>query len=231
MNQPQQPNPKSSNQAGFTIIESLLALMVVTILMVGLSPIIVLSVATRVQARRVELAATAAKTYVDGVRSRVIDAPEHAVAIPQTGTAPNQTPDLNQLRTDLAGIAPPPASTFSGTCTANSYCSNTANSSLYCIDQDETLGCQDSSMKDVIIQAYRSAGSVDQGYFLNVRVYRADAFKTSDKLKTMQADQAKANPAIGTLGNAKEPLMEMTTEISPENPNHNNFCQRLGGCS
>jgi prepilin-type N-terminal cleavage/methylation domain-containing protein len=228
MNQPQQPNPKSSNQAGFTIIESLLALMVVTILMVGLSPIIVLSVATRVQARRVELAATAAKTYVDGVRSGVIDEPEHLVAIP---TGSNSEEIRANLAANLAQESAPEYNDWSGTCTANTYCSNRATSSLYCIDQDETAGCQDNSMKDVIIQAYRSAGNVNQGYFLNVRVYRADAFQTSGTLETMQADQAKANPAIGALGNAKEPLMEMTTEISPENPNHDNFCQRLGGCS
>jgi type II secretory pathway pseudopilin PulG len=37
--------------------------------MVGIAPVLVLSVATRVQARRVELGTQAARTYIDGVRS------------------------------------------------------------------------------------------------------------------------------------------------------------------
>jgi len=48
--------PKQASQFGFTIVESLMAIVVVAILMTAISPVIILSVATRVQARRVELA-------------------------------------------------------------------------------------------------------------------------------------------------------------------------------
>ena len=64
-----------NNQAGFTIIESLMAIIVISILMVGIAPVLALSVANRVQARRVELATGAAKSYVDGIRSGSIAPP------------------------------------------------------------------------------------------------------------------------------------------------------------
>src|SRR6476646_10172642 len=70
-----------SSQSGFTIIESLLAILVVSLLMTAISPVIVLSVATRVQAKRVEAGTQAAKTYIDGVRSGVIDPPNAIVTI------------------------------------------------------------------------------------------------------------------------------------------------------
>ena len=72
------PLPKKSthsNQSGFTIIESLVAIMVISILLIGLSPVIVLSVAARVQSRRVERATEVARTYIDGVRAGSIPAP------------------------------------------------------------------------------------------------------------------------------------------------------------
>ncbi len=64
-------------QSGFTIVESLMAIVVVGILLTVIAPVITLSVATRVQARRVELATQAVKTYIDGIRTGAIAAPSH----------------------------------------------------------------------------------------------------------------------------------------------------------
>ena len=61
--------------AGFTIIESLVAVIVLGILMTAIAPTIVLSTATRVQSRRIELATLAARGYIDGVSSGNIPAP------------------------------------------------------------------------------------------------------------------------------------------------------------
>lgn len=71
----QQQNLLHSTQSGFTIIESLLAIIIVSLLMTAVAPVIALSVATRVQAKRVELATAAAKSYIDGVRSGSIKPP------------------------------------------------------------------------------------------------------------------------------------------------------------
>jgi prepilin-type N-terminal cleavage/methylation domain-containing protein len=57
-----------SSESGFTIIESLVAILVASILLAAIAPVLVISTATRVQARRIELATQAAKAFVDGVR-------------------------------------------------------------------------------------------------------------------------------------------------------------------
>ncbi|HBQ97795.1 MAG TPA: hypothetical protein DD761_04590, partial [Cyanobacteria bacterium UBA11691] len=46
-------------ESGFTLIESLVAVVILTIMLVGIAPVIVLATATRIQARRVELATQA----------------------------------------------------------------------------------------------------------------------------------------------------------------------------
>jgi prepilin-type N-terminal cleavage/methylation domain-containing protein len=64
----QQQNLSQSRDGGYTIIESLVAMIVVSVLMIAIAPVMAFSVATRVQARRVELATQAARTYIDALR-------------------------------------------------------------------------------------------------------------------------------------------------------------------
>ena len=66
--QKQHQNLSQSRDAGYTIIESLVAMIVVSVLMIAIAPVMAFSVATRVQARRVELATMAARTYIDALR-------------------------------------------------------------------------------------------------------------------------------------------------------------------
>ena len=67
--QRQQQNLPQSGDSGYTIIESLVAMIVVSVLMIAIAPVMAYSVATRVQARRVELATQAARTYIDSLRT------------------------------------------------------------------------------------------------------------------------------------------------------------------
>jgi len=225
--------PSASSQSGFTIIESLIAIIVVSILMIGLSPVIVLSVATRVQARRVELATQAARDYVDGVRSGAIDPPGNTVNVG----------DKNKNLSKFADEAAP--NTTLPTCNTNAgqYCSDDPNTGLYCVDRDESGGCENNSAKDMIVQAFRSVyedgnGDVvndsEKGYLLGIRVYRADGFQNDGNLETGQTQLA----SMGGLGDRKDPLFKLTTEIPPpinHEPDqadsaYQDFCDRLGGC-
>lgn len=200
------------SQAGFTIIESLVAIMVVSILMLALSPVIVLAVATRVQARRVELGTQAARAYIDGVRSGAISA------------APQITKDIDF----------PAPSSGSLTCDKDTHVCDPLNS-LYCVPANPGNTCTVNSVSDMVVQAsgynQTATGAADdykRGYLLRVRVYRADAFKES-KLKTLAKDQAKAQTFTGGLGDRTSPLAEMTTEI-PTTVSKNafsNLCNRL----
>ena len=200
-----------------------MAMLIITILMLGISPMIVLGVANRVQSRRVELAVQAARGYIDGVRSGAIDHPEHKLEMELDGGN-----NRNQFaQTD----APRPSNL---TCDNNSYCENEDDNSIYCIDFDEG-GCSSNSSRDLIIQAFRSITSSgdptnNRSYFLGVRVYRADAFEGRENLK-IGHEGAKSKARGPGLSDRKAPLVEMTTEISTGTPDFGLFCQRLGGCN
>jgi len=205
-----QLNLPPSTQSGFTIIECLLAIIIVSLLMAAVAPVLALSVATRVQSRRVELATAAAKSYIDGLRSGAIDPPPIGTTAPPTGT------------TALANAVVPSASSL--TCNNRDYCTTPAN--LYCINFD-TGGCTNNSLKGMIIQAIAynpnqtttnqatAQQGYQQGYQLGIRVYRADAFNGTDlKASNLkQGSQRVAASFTGGLGDKQAPLVEMTTEI------------------
>jgi len=195
---------KQVNQSGFTIIESLVAIVVLGILLSAIAPVIILSTATRVQARRVELATQAARAYIDGIKSGVIKSPPSASSHLEDYAAPNSSGSLN--------------------CTANAYCSSTPD--LYCVDFDRT-GCSSSSLNDMVVQVFRlnsASTAADEGYSLGLRVYRADAFKEPGTLKSKPVQPT----FTGGLGDIKAPLVEMTTEIATDNTSFRDLCDRLG---
>ncbi|NWF58006.1 MAG: prepilin-type N-terminal cleavage/methylation domain-containing protein [Fischerella sp.] len=198
-----------SCDAGFTIVESLVALLVAAILLAAIAPVLVLSTATRVQSRRVELATIAAKTYVDGVKSNTIADP----------------PATNPITTTPDQYSVPTAGSL--TCnTANDYCSK---KDLYCVDGDADNKCTDTSAKDLVIQAFRynsQSSEANNGYNLTLRIYRADGFKGSAALKK----STKQATFTGGIGDRKAPLLEMTTEIAKGQTSYSSLCQRLGGC-
>jgi len=72
----QQQNLSDSRDGGYTIIESLVAMIVVSVLMIAIAPVMAFSVATRVQARRVELATQAATAYINALRVGAIKSTE-----------------------------------------------------------------------------------------------------------------------------------------------------------
>ena len=211
----QQINPN----AGYTIMEGLVAMIMVAFLMSAVAPVIALSVGTRVQARRIELAAQAARSYIDGVRSGAIDAPDL----------------LSQ--TDLPSNAAPSSSSPGCENKDGQYCGTTPQ--LFCIDGGDGGGCQTSSPTDMIIQVGRShqdASGIDPrlGYQLLVRVYRADAFQETSLCPggTNCPERGTQQSAVtNAIGNRRLPVVEMVTEISPTNASFQNICERLGGGS
>jgi len=203
-----QPFPESP-ESGFTIIESLIAIIVVTILMVGLSPLIVLGVANRVQARRVEQASEAARAYIDGVRSGAIDHP-------------------GITSTKLDAVAAPTAASLS--CSANAY-NNSTTRQLYCIDVDGD-GWSQNEPGDLVVQAFGyhpTSTDPDDGYAMGIRVYRADAFSTSGTLKkSSPTSRERANTVGRGLGEGKiAPLVELTTEIGTNSTTLDDLRDRL----
>ena len=149
---PNSPTSLPLSQSGFTIVESLMAMVVVGILMTVVAPVIALSVATRVQARRVELATQSARAYIDGVRAG-------AIAPPTTTT--------NQYLLD--SVAAPTALTdlYCVDLDATPGCTTTSSRDLAIQAFRTTTSTANDSQK---------------GYRLGIRVYRADAFSDSTPL-------------------------------------------------
>ena len=202
----QQPQSlHKSPEAGYTIIESLVAMIVVSVLMIAIAPVMAFSVATRVQAKRIEMATQAAKTYIDALKSEAL----------KQGTQGFPTP--SPIGKELEKTDPP------------------ANiNALYCIDKDGN-GCTSDSNQDLVVQGYYynnlpdATNPAKTGYSLIVRVYRANSFASGVGTLTTQ-NNLKAQQGITTagLGNLRAPLVEMRTEIgaSDRQGAYNNLCDR-----
>ncbi|ACC78868.1 hormogonium polysaccharide secretion pseudopilin HpsB [Nostoc punctiforme] len=206
-----------ASEGGFTIIESLVAILVVSILLVAIAPVLSLSVATRVQSRRIELATQAAKSYIDAVKTKKIAAPT------STGT-------------DTLTAYAAPTATGTLTCAANSYCTVPTGTSLYCVDFDSSGACENTSVTDMIVEGFRynlASTSAISGYALGVRVYRADAFKDSTTLlKNTSTTKTTQATFTGGIGQRTTPLVEMTTDINDTVPKYSDLCARYtGGCN
>ncbi|MEG4311131.1 MULTISPECIES: hormogonium polysaccharide secretion pseudopilin HpsB [unclassified Microcoleus] len=194
---------------GYTIIESLVAMIVVSVLMIAIAPVMAFSVATRVQARRTELATQAAKAYIDGLRSESIKFGGTIKGFPARYTTTNQE--------DLAN-APVPGN----------------NADLYCVDMDGG-GCSPSSTKDFYVQgawlnpdpSITNNDPTLKGYQLLVRVYRADSFAPGVTLNPTPKTVKQSVVGSG-LGDRTRPVVEMSTEIpATGNPSYKSIFDRL----
>ncbi|MEH2218626.1 MAG: hormogonium polysaccharide secretion pseudopilin HpsB [Nostoc sp.] len=210
-----------SGEAGFTIIESLVAILIVAILLAAIAPTIVIATATRVQSKRVEQATQAARSFIDGVKSG-------AVTTPATTIAPNGTLAGNLLNTTSM---PPPTSSTSLYCVrkdgnnnlaiANPDCTTppTGMTNLFYI-QAVKIVVAGSTPTDT------TTGLPKDGYRLGIRVYRSDIDFTNAKASN-GSDKKTQRTFTGSLGDRQSPLVEMTTEIGSRNTSFNALCQRL----
>jgi len=164
----QHQNLSHSREGGYTIMESLVAMIVVSVLMIAIAPVMAFSVATRVQARRIELASQAATAYINALRVGAIrkDDPKSPKGFPSnTDLAPNKSDDLYCV--DLENKTPP-------------VCS----------------GSKDFFVQGVLKNPANPTDPTTTGYELTVRVYRADAFSSSSGTVT-KIQQSVANSGLG----------------------------------
>lgn len=173
-----------STQAGFSLLEALMAVVVVSILLTAILPMIILSTATRVQARRIDLATKAARSYIDGVRSGAID----IISAPTTSTncpsPPATFPFIDSTQTsqsqyfkDTAIPALVSSKLTDLNCVAGVKVDTNGNG--FSVDDPQ----------DIVLQPMRTAGTNDTGFYMKVRAYRADAFiqDSSGKLSGIQS--------------------------------------------
>ncbi|MDB9353604.1 hormogonium polysaccharide secretion pseudopilin HpsB [Nodularia spumigena CS-588/05] len=173
-----QPKTSSSSDSGFTIIESLLGVVVVAILLASISPVLVMSTAMRVQSRRTEKATQAANTFIDGVRIGSIEAPTANKIELDLVTTTNQ----RTLEENLITLQKMPAP------------GSATDADLYFVKSDGTI-CKpfgandctkkpDSPFEEFFIQARQiiATDGDNDGYRLALRVYRGDVDFSEDLL-------------------------------------------------
>jgi prepilin-type N-terminal cleavage/methylation domain-containing protein len=179
---------KPSRDGGYTIIESLVAMVVVAVLMIAIAPVMAFSVATRVQARRVELATQAARTYIDALRTGAIN--------PDVPGFPIQAPGNLEDASVPSGVNDTYCVNLDG-----SDCTNLTN-------KNKAFRVQGAWLNQ---NAANEAELKSKGYQLLVRVYRADSFDPGVTLRPPK--DAKQSVVGSGLGDKTIPVVEMSTEI------------------
>jgi prepilin-type N-terminal cleavage/methylation domain-containing protein len=211
----------SSNESGFTIIESLMAMIVVAILMTAIAPVIVLSTATRLQSKRIDQATQASRAFIDAVKTGTID-PDKIVEKIELEPATKDKPrtDLKDNLTDLTKMKAP-----------------VDKSNLFCIDKNGKFtlpggNCGETKNNGFFIQALKitvQGSRPNDGFRLAIRVYRKDAFDSPGPLlASNETKNNKQNTFTGGLGQTKTPLVEMTTDIGNTSTSFSSLCSRLG---
>ena len=214
-------NSFSSPEAGYTIIEGLVAMIMVAALMSAVAPIIAYSVGTRVQARKVELAAQAARSYIDAVRKGQLN-PPNGVSISKS----------QQL------LASPLSECWQIQNNKLQYCQspliNINDGEFYCVDNDDDDICTPDSLTDMMVHGVISLDNINNGtykndiiqatpderqqlgYILQVKVYRAQAFSNSVTLSDKGVPFTVNNSGLATKdGETERPLFVTKTEIAP----------------
>jgi len=203
----QQQNLSDSRDGGYTIIESLVAMIVVSVLMIAIAPVMAFSVATRVQARRTELATQAARTYIDALRTGAIKHTEDSFPKRASGELADA-----QVQTDLT----------------KTYCVD--------MDGDGKCKT-DSTKDFYVQGAWRNpdpsitpTDPTSKGYQLLVRVYRADS-SAGVTLNPTPKDAKKQSVVGSGLGDRTMPVVEMSTQIPPTTQGassaYRSLCARL----
>ncbi|WP_414549618.1 hormogonium polysaccharide secretion pseudopilin HpsB [Anabaena sp. CCY 0017] len=230
-----QPKTLSSSDSGFTIIESLIGIVVVAILMAAISPVLVMSTAIRVQSRRVEKATQAANTFIDGVRTGSIPPPT-ANQIPLDPATAEDPRDLAQNLISSVNMEAPSTATD-----PDLYLFTKDGNICHLNPESEEIDQPDCTSESPFDEFYIQARQIivresqaSDGYRLAVRVYRGDVDFDKPLLANIQEDVAgntstkTASVVTEGLGNKQAPAVERTADIASIGTSFEALCQRFG---
>ncbi|MDM3849984.1 MAG: hormogonium polysaccharide secretion pseudopilin HpsB [Aphanizomenon gracile PMC627.10] len=226
-----------NKDAGFTIIESLVAMIVASALMLAIAPVLILATATRVQSRRVELGSKAATSFIDAVRSG-------RIATQSTDGTTEYITTVNEIDSTASSSSSRSITNSANikdyliwnTTTDTNMSAPSSATNLYCVQSDGiilTPNCSsDPNQKNLFyIQAGRTritGSGANDGYRLAVRVYRKDIDFTKTVLaNTSTTDNTQAVVTAGS-GNKQAPILEMAADVANTNTSFEALCKRLG---
>jgi prepilin-type N-terminal cleavage/methylation domain-containing protein len=206
---PPKPPEDSSDPSGFTLIESLVAVIIVSITVVSVLPPIFWATATRVQNRRAEQAIQLAQGEIERVRTLVergsdytgLDLPPVDGAVTDLRSAPTAAP------TTASGISRSPKLN----CAKNDAQQPDAVTKYIAVDTDTNNGCE----PEFMVQVFRSVGTIADGsaagsppsaFSMGVRVYAAPAFGTLKRGGILDTKAARLRGASGTGQQSTRPI-------------------------
>lgn len=182
---------------GLTLIESLVAIAVIGISVAVMSPIVILSVATRVQSQRAEQAFQIAQAEIDRIKLIVERGGNYTLNIAPT---PNTVVSIADFNTGPRGPVPAPQ-----TIAAN-YSTTSDSARGIDIDNDGNL--------DYAVQIFKTAGitvgAKPVAFDMGVRVYRADVINPAN---TLEIEQASLSLTNGEGQSGTRPLATIYTSI------------------
>lgn len=211
-----------SSESGYTIMEGLVAMIMVSFLMSAVAPIIAFSVGTRVQARMIELAAQAARSYIDAVRKGQLNPPNGFAD--DTELTADALEECRQINEDNELQY----------CQPQLIVNTNTSGEFYCVDNNDDNKCTPDSLTDMMVHGVISLDNINNGtykndivgatpderqqlgYILQVKVYRAQAFSNSVTLSDKGVPFTVNNSGLATKdGETERPLFVTKTEIAP----------------
>ncbi|MEA5617082.1 hormogonium polysaccharide secretion pseudopilin HpsB [Cronbergia sp. UHCC 0137] len=196
--------------SGFTVIESMMAMVLASLLMIAIAPVLAFSVATRLQTRRVEQANAAAKTFLDAIRGGAVKIEDVAIVKQLAAPTTDEPRNLTATPTDyLISSTDMPAPTTSV--------------GLFCVLKDGTVNKKvdsSSTVCDTNRLFYVQAGRIAQGSGRNdgsrlaIRLYRDDVDFTDTLLASTSTTKKTQTTYTSGIGSKQTPLIEMSTDVA-----------------
>lgn len=205
-----------ATDSGVTLLEGLVAIAVIGITVSVMSPLIILSVGTRVQSQRAEQAFQLAQAEVDRIKLIVDRGGDYTLNIASTASTVVSTADFNAV--------PAPQNIHS-----TQYVTNLLSTKGIDVDNDGD--------NDFAIQLFKTEGIENEtrpvAFDLGVRVYRADVVESG---KTLGVEQAALNMTSGEGRSGTDPLATLYTSVikgdtSNSLCDYHNFVNSVNGTS
>lgn len=212
-------------EQGLSLIECLIAIMVIAITATAITPPILLATGTRIQSRRAEQANQIAQAEVDRIRT-IVERGGYT-----TADLPMSTGQATGIETFGAPVSPAgPAMLSSATC-PDRYPQTKPNSPNGLVKVDINGDCQ----AEFLMQVFRTEGcwptNVDQttqppySFYMGVRVY---AYQEGENIPVF--DNQRATLSMSSTGRKdqvagnRKPLQTLYTKISRNNDNKSYEC-------
>ncbi|HLP87547.1 MAG TPA: prepilin-type N-terminal cleavage/methylation domain-containing protein [Nostocaceae cyanobacterium] len=192
---------KGQSEQGFTILESIMAIVIISIIVVAVTPPILLVVATRVQNQKAEQARQLAQREVDKVRTLIERGNYANTVLPVSASTTDDAEDIAAPTTFLTTPCSSTPAAYTSACSVDIY--------------DDPNDSSDDNQPEYYIQVFRTKqktyGSANQvvAFQMGVRVYSAAA-RGQTGLETTQASLKFTNEQGSQR---KYPLAVMYTNV------------------